>query len=46
MVVDFELATGIKIVPVAAATEADVTWSKKCQIFKKHDQESGQNMWT
>ena len=34
MVVDFELATGVKIVPVAAAAEADVTWAEKCQTFK------------
>ena len=33
-VVGSELATGVKIVPVAAATESDVTWSEKCQIFK------------
>ena len=31
MVVDFELATGVKIVPVAAASEADVAWARKCQ---------------
>ena len=34
MVVDFELATGVKIVPVAAASEADVTWAEQCQNFK------------
>ena len=34
LVVDFELATGVKIVPVTAATEADVTWAGKCQIFR------------
>ena len=45
MVVDFELATGVKIVPASAATESDVTWSEKVSDFQEHDQESGQNLW-
>ena len=45
MVVDFALAPSVKIVPGSVATEADVTWAEKCQIFQEYNQKSGQELW-